>query len=73
MGHPAFVVVQASWSSLSIRLHVSTARWLHAKINKVTASQDDDSVGFLTKNILNKLALMGSSPVPLAGILVPPP
>jgi hypothetical protein len=28
------------------------------EINKVTASQDDDSVGSLTKNILNRFALM---------------
>ena len=28
------------------------------KINKVTAAQDDDFVGVLTKNILDKLVLM---------------
>ena len=32
------------------------------KIEKVTGSQDDDFVGVLTKNIQNKLALMGHSP-----------
>ncbi len=31
----------------------------HVKINKVTASQDDNFAGVLTKNILNELALMG--------------
>ena len=31
----------------------------HEKIEKVTSSQDDDSVEVLTKNILNKLAPMG--------------
>jgi hypothetical protein len=30
----------------------------HLKINKVTASQDDDFAGVLRKNTLNKLALM---------------
>jgi hypothetical protein len=32
------------------------------KINKVTAAQDDDSVGVSTKNDLNKLALMLIAP-----------
>ena len=31
----------------------------HEKIEKVTSSQDDDSVEVLTKNILNKLAPTG--------------
>jgi hypothetical protein len=34
----------------------------HEKIEKVTGSQDDDFVGGLTKNIQNKLALMGQRP-----------
>jgi hypothetical protein len=32
------------------------------KINKVTASQDDDTVGVFTKNTLNKVAPMGLRP-----------
>jgi hypothetical protein len=33
------------------------------EIKKVTSSQDDDFVGVLTKNIQNKLALMGRRPM----------
>jgi hypothetical protein len=71
MGHRAFVdgeaiqKVTASTTASRGRQddNFVLTRGLHAKINKVTAVQDDDSVGVVMKNTLTKLALMGPGPL----------